>query len=581
MVKTLINRIVTAVIAALLVVSYVAGSAAPVYASQGNPAGGPPANTKPEPKPEKDPVDQTCDDLIDATDTGWLEKNSEGDPEGWGDTEVVSAPTGYLIDKYCIKSGSTKKGDGPIIVTVTPPAASVELDYPNINSISHYILHVIPKPQPGVASAAISKVPATCSAGETLVYDVNSWTNATLGANSTATGIEGAASYTVIANASGNNEFTSGDGVISLDKKTLTFSGSLAGKIDSRICNPPVTAEVCESKNSYLVTNENEQGFDYSGTRSDGYYEYVDDALFLSTLDTDLATDPTLYNNKAYGVRAVNIPLKEYGGSFDVDFNVTSGSILPGINVRIDADNDGDVDITLVAEPGVPGYDTFWTNAPGYLPANAGGQGGSFSGDQDDFLALWPNAVVKGEAFSLGSGVATEGTLISWSTPCSTYTYDMVPTTATASVNVVAGDCEMPGKLTYDADSWLKAVVLGGSTASGTTGPAPYTVTAQATGYAQFTTGAGDISDDKKTQTFSGTLDAQETEGCVLGENPEEPVVEIPGTPITPVTPEMPEVLPATSSNTSIVSLVLALTAFIAALALGAHLIRASFSRSL
>jgi hypothetical protein len=106
----------------------------------------------------------------------------------------------------------------------------------------------------------------------------------------------------------------------------------------------------------------------------------------------------------------------------------TTGTILPGINIRLDLDGNGTTDPgTLTAEPGVPGYLTLWTNTPGILPASLGGQGGAYAGDQDDILATWPNAIVTVEAFALGSGVGTDGDLVSWSTPCNTYTYDYVP----------------------------------------------------------------------------------------------------------------------------------------------------------
>jgi hypothetical protein len=191
----------------------------------------------------------------------------------------------------------------------------------------------------------------------------------------------------------------------------------------------PPTATQCVTTGSFLVTNQNEQGFNYSplgspwaDTRVDGSYEYVDGALRLATLNPNDASG----TNKVSGARSVNIPLAQYGGDFTVNFVASYGTIEPGINIRIDADGDGDNDVTLVAEPDVPGYLKLWTNTPGYLPPVSGGNGGPFAGDQNDVLALWPNAIVTTEAFVLGSGVGTDGDLVSWSTPCNTYTYDFV-----------------------------------------------------------------------------------------------------------------------------------------------------------
>lgn len=203
----------------------------------------------------------------------------------------------------------------------------------------------------------------------------------------------------------------------------------LAPKCEEPELPEPPTATQCVTTGSFLVTNQNEQGFNYSplgspwaDTRVDGSYEYVDGALRLATLNSNDASS----TNKVAGARSVNIPLAQYGGDFAVNFAASYGTIKPGINIRLDADNDGDNDVTLVAEPGVPGYLKLWTNTPGYLPVSLGGNGGPFAGNQNDVLALWPNAVVKVEAFVLGSGVGTDGDLVSWSTPCNTYTYDFV-----------------------------------------------------------------------------------------------------------------------------------------------------------
>lgn len=319
-------------------------------------------------------------------------------------------------------------------------------------------------------------------------------------------------------------------------------------------CNyvpPVVTANPCTAKNNILVTNKNEQGFNYSplgtpyaDTRADGRYEYVPGALKLETLNPNDASS----TNKVVGARAVNIPLSQYGGAFNVNFNATYGTILPGINVRIDPDGAGPMTtlVTLVAEPGVAGYKTFWTNTPGYLPPSMGGQGGSYAGDQNDVLALWPNAVVKVEAFSLGSGVGTDGTLISWSTPCNTYTYDYIKDTpvvltATASVSTIDATCEVGETLVYGAIS--NATFNASSTANGTTGPAAYSVTADAVANAKF---AG----DQTSVIFTGTLDGKLTgTDCVLGE-------ETPTTPTdkpasTPTSTGTPAVLPDTNAGSA------------------------------
>jgi LPXTG-motif cell wall-anchored protein len=85
-------------------------------------------------------VDQTCDDITTPGSNGWTTKFNDGYP----DTVGYTAPSGFLVDKYCVKAGSTQQGNGPLIVDVIPPASSVTIDYPEKDSISHYVVHLIP-----------------------------------------------------------------------------------------------------------------------------------------------------------------------------------------------------------------------------------------------------------------------------------------------------------------------------------------------------------------------------------------------------------------------------------------------------
>lgn len=84
-------------------------------------------------------VDQTCDDVTTPGSNGWTTKFNDGYP----DTVGYTAPSGFLVDKYCVKAGSTQQGNGPLIINVVPPASSVTIDYPNKDSISHYVVHLI------------------------------------------------------------------------------------------------------------------------------------------------------------------------------------------------------------------------------------------------------------------------------------------------------------------------------------------------------------------------------------------------------------------------------------------------------
>jgi hypothetical protein len=78
--------------------------------------------------------EKVCEDL----DTGHLSGGS-------GDTFVYNAPAGKLVDFYCVKAGSSnQEGDnGPVIVQVDPNAASVVINHPVRDSISHFSVKLV------------------------------------------------------------------------------------------------------------------------------------------------------------------------------------------------------------------------------------------------------------------------------------------------------------------------------------------------------------------------------------------------------------------------------------------------------
>jgi len=90
-------------------------------------------------KDDEDPeVPQTCKDLIDDT---WEEKvDTVGDPA----TVPYTAPEGFLVDMYCVKAGNENSGGGAQIILVDPPAAEIVIDHPDVGSVSHWSVHLIP-----------------------------------------------------------------------------------------------------------------------------------------------------------------------------------------------------------------------------------------------------------------------------------------------------------------------------------------------------------------------------------------------------------------------------------------------------
>ena len=89
------------------------------------------------------PENNTCDDIVSGS--GW---ETKVEPGGEQSTISYTAPDGYLVDMYCVKTGSVNQSDyGPVIVPVDPPSASVLIDYPEPEdkqkAISHYVIHLI------------------------------------------------------------------------------------------------------------------------------------------------------------------------------------------------------------------------------------------------------------------------------------------------------------------------------------------------------------------------------------------------------------------------------------------------------
>lgn len=142
--------------------------------------------------------------------------------DGVNATSVTAyAPAGKLIAEVCYKASTTVK-----YFDVTPPASSVYIQSTVFNhnhkrqDISHYSLRLINKPPVVlVASASISILPATCEAGEKLVYGAIS--NATFDQSSTPNGTFGPADYKVTATANAGAKFEGNKTKITVGEGTL------------------------------------------------------------------------------------------------------------------------------------------------------------------------------------------------------------------------------------------------------------------------------------------------------------------------------------------------------------------------
>lgn len=122
-----------------------------------------------EPAPAPAPVakvqTRTQPDFIcDEDGAGWGPKiDTSGDPA----TVEVTADAGMLIDAYCVKAGTTKH-----IIQVDPPAATVIVDHPEKNSVSHYQIHQVKIPEEEPEDPTVS----TCQTfGSVHTTDLSTW----------------------------------------------------------------------------------------------------------------------------------------------------------------------------------------------------------------------------------------------------------------------------------------------------------------------------------------------------------------------------------------------------------------------
>ena len=147
-----------------------------------------------------------------------------------GTSVTVTAPAGKLIAEVCYKAAT-----GVVYYPVTPPASSVTITSTvtnandEVQAISHYSIRLIDAPTTPVvlvASASVSKNPATCELGEVLVYGAIA--NAVF--SGTANGQQGPGSYNVTAAATGTALFAGGS-------TTQNFSSPLAGPLTNAECD--------------------------------------------------------------------------------------------------------------------------------------------------------------------------------------------------------------------------------------------------------------------------------------------------------------------------------------------------------
>lgn len=377
----------------------------------------------------------------DGTDGYGPKIDTTGDPA----TVSVTADPGMLIDSYCVKAGS----DGYVIVSVDPPATTVVIDHPTKDSVSHYSLHQIQAPVVYATASGFTTTAATCDSGEILIWGTTTHSHYV----GTPDGTVGPSLITLTALADDGYTF---DGIVT----QLFFNGELAGPLTEGCTPPPPpTNIVCEvTGDGGTATNLDANGWVSIDTRSAGHAEYVSGGLHIWT-------DDNSSNAKVSWGNAITIPLWQVG-ELGIDYtNNQPGWFAygPGINLFVTFDTG--VTGTLVYEP-VYGQDLWLTSgssaaAKTNAPSTTGGNGSPWHGTIDQWLSVYPDALVTGFAFALGSGVHADGVLHSVTFGCNMFTFDFVAAPTPLSGNDVQSqtDCDT-ATVTVTTTPWTQGYVI-------------------------------------------------------------------------------------------------------------------------
>ena len=145
-----------------------------------------------------------------------------------------------------------------------------------------------------------------------------------------------------------------------------------------------------------------------SDTRATGHYELAGTGLHIWTEGTTSTDKVAEYVATDTLLSSVGEPSLEYTN--------TSGGGLPGFQLLIDADGNGQSDGILVGEKSVYGND-WWLNNQAQqfvkdgAPLHTIGYGSPNHGTLEQWRAAFPHAVVTAFGFSLGSGVKGDGVI--------------------------------------------------------------------------------------------------------------------------------------------------------------------------
>lgn len=178
-------------------------------------------------------------------------------------------------------------------------------------------------------------------------------------------------------------------------KRTIGLGGALAIGLTVLMATPALAAP-----GTIAVPTDFDPAL--SGTRATGHYEVQGTALHIWTQGSTSTDKVAEYVD-------TDVPLDGIGEP-SLDVTNTSGGGVPGFQLVVDLDGDGEDDGILVGEPGSYGNDWWLNNAADAeaktgAPHTGGGSGSNWFGTLDEWRDAFPDAQVLAFGFSLGSGV--------------------------------------------------------------------------------------------------------------------------------------------------------------------------------
>jgi len=184
--------------------------------------------------------------------------------------------------------------------------------------------------------------------------------------------------------------------------------------------------------------------WDMSNSRATGHYAIVANGLHIWT-EGATSTD------KVAGYHAASYPLSDLSGQTiagSLDYQASAGG-APGLQVKVDLDNNGSFDGTLVGESV---YGNNWwladstdTTIQSEAPHIGGGNGSPWYGTLSEWSSAFPSAHVQAIGFSLGSGVFGDGVIKRMTFGDTNYTFTATPLSAPANLSISRAGSNVTG----------------------------------------------------------------------------------------------------------------------------------------